>query len=96
MADRARQLVGRLGIEAGGQVVPLSVSFGISAVAYGQVHTVEDAVRAADDALLAAKRAGRGLLYARRPEDLRAALARPVRRAKEKRQDEGGGDAAAG
>jgi len=96
VADRVRQLVARLGVEHDGQVVPLSVSFGISAVAYGQVHTVEDAVRAADDALLSAKRAGRGLLYARRPEDLRAQPMRPGRRDKEKEQGAAGGETAAG
>jgi len=71
------------------------VSFGVSAVTYGQVHTVEDAVRAADDALLAAKRAGRALIYGRRPEDLRAEPARLGRRGKKKKAEKDGSDEAA-
>ena len=102
VADRVRQLVGRLAVEHAGQPVALSVSFGVSAVAYGQVHTVEDAVRAADEALLSAKRAGRALIYARRPDEIRAAPAKVGRRAKKKKEEvkgEGagaGGEAAAG
>jgi diguanylate cyclase (GGDEF)-like protein len=95
VADRVRQMVARLAVERDGQKVPLSVSFGVSAVAFGQVHTVEDAVRAADDALLAAKRAGRALIYARRPEEIRAAPARLARRRK-KKQEPDAGEAAAG
>jgi two-component system cell cycle response regulator len=99
VADRVRQLVARLVVEHAGANVPLSVSFGVSAVTYGQVHTVEDAVRAADDALLSAKRAGRALIYGRRPEEIRAAPARLGKRGKKKaaeKEEDGGDEAAAG
>lgn len=82
VADRVREIVGRLRLEHNGQAVPISVSFGVSAVAFEQVHTVEDALRAADDALLFAKRAGRGLIWIKRPDELRAQPARVVRREK--------------
>lgn len=88
VAGRVRQLVAGLRVEHAGRAVTLSVSFGASAVAHGTVHTVEDAVRAADDALLAAKRGGKGQLWFKRPEELRAQPAR------ERREE--GGEAAAG
>lgn len=94
VADRVRAIVGKLLVEHAGKAVAISVSFGVSAVTFGQVHTVEDALRAADDALLAAKRAGRALIYARRPEEIRAQPARIVRKEK-KKDDEAGGDGGA-
>ena len=95
VADRVRQIVARLAVDHEGQRVPISVSFGVSAMAFGQVHTVEDALRAADEALLAAKRAGQALIWSKRPDELRAQPARIVRREKTK-PDEGDGEAAAG
>jgi diguanylate cyclase (GGDEF)-like protein len=96
VADRVRQIVARLAIDHEGKKVPISVSFGVSAMAFGQVHTVEDALRAADDALLAAKRAGRALIWSKRPDELRAEPARIVRREKKKADEAGDGEAAAG
>ena len=96
IADRVRSIVGKLAVEHEGKAVPISVSFGVSAVTFGQVHTVEDALRAADDALLAAKRAGKALIYARRPEDIRAQPARVVRKEKKPDADKGGDEAQAG
>jgi len=86
VAARVRQLVAGLRVEHAGQAVGLSVSFGASAVAYGTVHSEEDAVRAADDALLAAKRGGKGQVWFKRPEELRAQPAR------ERREDGRGAD----
>ncbi len=91
VAARVRRMVAELHVEHAGKLVPLSVSFGVSAVTHQQVHTVEDAVRAADDALLAAKRGGKGQVWVRRPEDLRA---QPAREAPRDAPD--AGEAAAG
>jgi diguanylate cyclase (GGDEF)-like protein len=91
VAARVRRLVSDLRVEHAGKLVPLSVSFGVSAVTHQQVHTVEDAVRAADDALMAAKRGGKGEVWVKRPEDLRAQPAR-----EERRGEPGAGDAATG
>jgi diguanylate cyclase (GGDEF)-like protein len=96
VADRVRDIVSRLRIEHDGKLVPISVSFGVSAVAFEQVHTVEDALRAADDALLAAKRAGRAQIWARRPDELRAQPARVVRRERKPADDAGADEAQVG
>jgi diguanylate cyclase (GGDEF)-like protein len=59
VAERARRAVADTPVIAAGTIIPISASFGVAAAGGGAALDLDGVIRAADDALYRAKRAGR-------------------------------------